>query len=554
MLLDASDAGLAHDLGVNYAPKLANIAIGDPAAVQTVTLGSPTPQQNPFGPAVVNFAGAPDFSPTRIATPGPTGFPLAKFQPGSVAGPGYSPFIKIAGSDVVYNAPIVAVGNGPFDVIHHTNTEDRVLGIHIAGPSKPGQFAESWADLLFVKGFDAGQPIVYLSTDAGQPLTAVLERSTYVPALDNAAFNGGDDFLGSARERLFGFINGQTGANNPQAQGFVHLVKDGFASQDACAGNTALINALRNGGDLLNVFGDFPTLTDPRHADAYSPLWDAQLGLWTPKAVKRRAEHPPDRRERRVQPGRHPARPADRRQPGHRPARPLRLGRGRHQLRGDRLHRPGPHRQPRPPRPQLPVPATLTTILHGKRRAPGPPFPVAAQPAGIPGRPSCLETRTGRGRRALRSRAPAVPSTKSPRGSEGPLGLGPLNSAAAAVAGLSVSPTPEPISARPVKTQPGSCAAVCRSRRTPATRYKRDGRKAWVRAAAESGTRTPTMPPSCRSGKDVSWQGVSVDQLPRRGGRAGIGDHHADQDRARRAADADRAGGSAGRGAARRRL
>ena len=66
----------------------------------------------------------------------------------------------------------------------------------------------------------------------------------------------------------------------------MHLVKDGHASQDASAGNTALINALRNGGDLLNVFGDFPTLKDPRHADAYSPLWDAQLGLWTPKAVK----------------------------------------------------------------------------------------------------------------------------------------------------------------------------------------------------------------------------------------------------------------------------
>ena len=285
VLLDASDAGLAHDLGVNYAPKLANIAISDPAAVQTVTLGSPTPQQNPFGPAVVNFAGAPDFSPTRIATPGPTGFPLAKLAPGAVAGPGYSPFIKIAGSDVVYNAPIVATGDGSFDVTHHTNTADRVLGIHIAGPSKPGQFAESWADLLFVKGFDAGQPIVYLSTDAGQPLTAVLERSTYVPALDKAAFNGGDDFLGSARERLFGFINGQTGATNPNAQGFVHLVKDGFASSDASAGNTAMIDALRNGGDLLNVFGDFPTLADPRHADAYSPLWDAQLGLWTPKAV-----------------------------------------------------------------------------------------------------------------------------------------------------------------------------------------------------------------------------------------------------------------------------
>src|SRR5260370_31637984 len=38
ILLDASDAGLAHDLGVNFAPKLANIGIGCPACVQTVTL------------------------------------------------------------------------------------------------------------------------------------------------------------------------------------------------------------------------------------------------------------------------------------------------------------------------------------------------------------------------------------------------------------------------------------------------------------------------------------------------------------------------------------
>ncbi len=90
--------------------------------------------------------------------------------------------------------------------------------------------------MLFVKGFDAGQPILYLSTDAGQPLTSVLERSTYVPALNDASCNGGDDFLGSSRERLFGFINGQTGANNPHAQGFQHLVlEDGHVSEDASA-------------------------------------------------------------------------------------------------------------------------------------------------------------------------------------------------------------------------------------------------------------------------------------------------------------------------------
>ena len=223
VLLDASDQGIAHDLGVNYAPKLGNLAIGDPEAVQTVRLESPTPDQNKFGQAVVDFQGAPDFSPTRIAQPGPTGFPLANFQPGAVAGPGYSPFIRIEGSNTVYSAPIVATGDGPFDVARHTNTGDRVLGVHIAGPS---------------------------------------------------------------RERLFGFINGQTGSDNQESQGFVHLINDGHASEDASAGNTALIDALRNGGDLLNVFGDFPTEKDPRHADAYSPLWDAQLGLWTDKAVK----------------------------------------------------------------------------------------------------------------------------------------------------------------------------------------------------------------------------------------------------------------------------
>jgi len=286
VLLDTSDAGIAHDLGINYAPKLGNLGIGCPDCVQTVTLESPTPAQNKFGQAVVDFQGAPDFSPTRVAEPGPTGFPLANFAPGAVAGPGYSPFIRIEGSQTVYSAPIVAAGDGPFDVVHHTNTGDRVLGIHIAPPAAQGQYAESWVDLLFVKGFDAGEPIVYISTDAGQPLTAVLERSTYVPALDRAAYNGGDDFLGSARERLFGFINGQVGANNSESQGFVHLIRDGHASEDASAGNTALIDSLRNGGDLLNVFGDFPTETAPRHAQAYSPLWDAQLGLWTQKAVQ----------------------------------------------------------------------------------------------------------------------------------------------------------------------------------------------------------------------------------------------------------------------------
>jgi len=288
VLLDASDRGLAADLGVNYAPKLANVGIGCPTCIETVKIESPTPQHNRFGPAVVDFQDAPNFAPTRTAVTGPQGFPLASFTPGAVGGTRYSPFIQIAGSPIVYNAPIVATGDTHFDVDHHTNTADRVLAVHIAPPAPAGKYYQSWVDMLFIKGFDAGQPILYLSTDAGQTLTAVLERATYAPALDRAAYNGGDDFLGSSRERLFGFINGQTGLSglDPQAQGFQHLAIDGLIGRDASASDHYLIDALRNGGDLLNVFGDFPTLADPRHADAYSPLWDAQLGLWTPKAVK----------------------------------------------------------------------------------------------------------------------------------------------------------------------------------------------------------------------------------------------------------------------------
>ncbi len=285
ILTESSDLGLAENSGLNYAPKLANMANGCAECVQTVTLESPTPEANRFGPAVVRFQGEPDFSPTRTLVPGPDGFPLASFSPGAVAGKGYSPFIRIEGSPVVYSAPIVATGDGPFDVVHHTNTSDRALAIHIAPPSPPGQFLESWVDLLLVKGFDAGEPILYLSTEADDAVAATLERAVHVPALANAPYNGGDDFLGSARERLFGFVNGQIGTGNRQSQGFRHLVRDGHASEDASASNTALIDALRNGGDLLNVFGDFPTLSDKRHADAYSPLWDAQLGEWTAKAI-----------------------------------------------------------------------------------------------------------------------------------------------------------------------------------------------------------------------------------------------------------------------------
>ena len=275
ILTDTSDVGVSRDLDAHYAAKLSNLPIACPECVQQVTLSRPAGTFN--NDAIVNFEGIPDFSKTRLLKPGPNGFPPAVAAPGAVGDAKYSPFIQVKGSPVVYNAPIVAVGNGPFDVIHHTNTHDRVLAIDttpdVDGPE---------ATFLLARGFDSGQPILYLSTDATDPGAATVERATYVPLLNKAPYPNGDDNIGSARERIFVFVNGQIGRGNPNAQGLEYVAKDGNLDRDATLANSSTLDT------SVNVQGDFPSLADPRHADAYSPLWDVQLGAWTPKAV---AEH-----------------------------------------------------------------------------------------------------------------------------------------------------------------------------------------------------------------------------------------------------------------------
>jgi len=108
-ITEASDEGAARDLNVNFAPKLANVGIGCPVCVQDVSLT--TPRSNKFGEAVAHFQGSPDFSPRRVLKAGPNAFPPAVAKPGGVASRRYSPFIKLRGSETVYNAPIVATGS-----------------------------------------------------------------------------------------------------------------------------------------------------------------------------------------------------------------------------------------------------------------------------------------------------------------------------------------------------------------------------------------------------------------------------------------------------------
>ena len=254
-------------------PSSSNIAIGCPDCVQTVTLDSPIARRRTSSGRRSSTSRARRTS-ARRGSPrrGRTASRWPSSSPARSPGDGYSPFIRIAGSPTVYSAPIVATGDGPFDVDHHTNTGDRVLGIHIAGPSAPGPVRRVVGRPAVRQGLRR-RPADRLHQHRRRPaadrgaraLDLRARRSTRRPT--TAATT-------SSAPPASGCSASSTARPAPttsQSQGFVHLVKDGHASEDASAGNTALIDALRNGGDLLNVFGDFPTLDDPRHCAGLQP-------------------------------------------------------------------------------------------------------------------------------------------------------------------------------------------------------------------------------------------------------------------------------------------
>jgi hypothetical protein len=109
-------------------------------------------------------------------------------------------------------------------------------------------------------GFSFAKPVLYLSTDTSTPLTATLEGATYAPGMEDIQ-GSGDDSLFSPVERIFVFVNGQIGKDNPQRQG--------------------LNSALSDNASPLNVLGGIPTV-----ATDYSPFWDINPAVWTQRAIE----------------------------------------------------------------------------------------------------------------------------------------------------------------------------------------------------------------------------------------------------------------------------
>jgi hypothetical protein len=254
VITDTTDENLANLHGLVYSPKLAYGLTGKAAREATIAADG----------SFVFDAGKVDFSPERSVTPGaaPNFFPPKAFEPGSVGDADYSPLVHIknAAKDVLFNAPMLAFNvseeklnefcDGNAD---HKLTEDKVVAICPR---------DGTVTLALTLGFTFSKPILYLSTEANDPLVATLEGATYAPALKDVPFALEDASPGESAERIYVVVNGPTGRDNPQRQG--------------------LDSALSDGRGPLNILGGIPTI----NLD-YSPLWRLFPTKWSRVAVER---------------------------------------------------------------------------------------------------------------------------------------------------------------------------------------------------------------------------------------------------------------------------
>src|SRR5262249_19545994 len=197
IILDTSSGELSRELGVNESQKLGN-ARGS-RAVQKVRMDHDD----------VIFKASVNFCPTRVVVPGPHGFPPAQADPGAIAYDGYSPLIELPDGTIV-NAPHIANWTGMADKVTHIDMAHRRVTYELT------------------EGRQNNRIVHYVSTDASNPVAAALENVTFAPLLNEAPTVGGDG-TDQARASLGAFVNGQTGACNPQRQGLNSALLDGLS-------------------------------------------------------------------------------------------------------------------------------------------------------------------------------------------------------------------------------------------------------------------------------------------------------------------------------------
>jgi hypothetical protein len=248
ILTDTDDKGNAAALGLNYSPKLTYSSAG----ARNATLQKNT--------TLMFDGGIVDFKPNHLLVPNPlpNAFPPKVFQAGSVGDDAYSPLVRVVNAgNHIYNAPVVASNVDANTLNAFCNAKPDYSVVH----DKVVKICpeQGTVTIKLTSGFSFARPVLYLSTDASNPIAASMEDATFSIKL-GAIATGHDDSAFSAVERLFAFVNGPTGKDNPQRQGFNSALSDGLSP--------------------LNILGGIPTI-----ATDYSPIWDANIGQWTQKAI-----------------------------------------------------------------------------------------------------------------------------------------------------------------------------------------------------------------------------------------------------------------------------
>ena len=191
----------------------------------------------------------------------PNFFPPKNAQPGAMGDADYSPLVQFEnGKNAVFNMPMVAFNVSADDLnkmcngtVDHDKVHDKVVAICPR---------DGTVTLSMTLGYTFGKPIFYLSTEANDPVVATLEAAIYAPALSDMPFALEDAAPGESAERIYVFINGPTGINNPFRQGINSAIADG-------------------GHGPLNVLGGIPTI----NLD-YSPIWRLFPVSWTADAIE----------------------------------------------------------------------------------------------------------------------------------------------------------------------------------------------------------------------------------------------------------------------------
>ena len=253
VVTDTTDENLANLHGLVYSPKLAYGLTGKGSREATIERDG----------TFTFEAGKVDFSPDRSVTPGsaPNFFPPKAYKPGSVGDASYSPLVHVknAAKDVLFNAPMLAfnVSEEKLNEFCDGNPDHKLLHDKVVAICP----RDGTVTLALTIGFTFSKPILYLSTEANDPLVATLEDATYAKALEDLTFALEDASPGESAERIYVFANGPTGLENPQRQG--------------------LDSALSDGRGPLNVLGGIPTI----NLD-YSPMWRLFPAKWTSAAIQ----------------------------------------------------------------------------------------------------------------------------------------------------------------------------------------------------------------------------------------------------------------------------